>query len=139
MNPSVHRDISARANGSLDSTFTLVDSGAVAGTNWSVDSMVAYVSSKYLQLYIICTRTTADKTVGAVGDIGNETLVTLPASLRGNITTNTAPAHSGNIGRMCVGSLTPSTGVLAITAVAPGGDIVVTEKVSLGGFFLINA
>lgn len=106
-----------------------------AATGWQVDGYGIRRIGKHVQLrYINFSRTGADVTVGANGDITNQIIATFtnpafqPAQSHG--------LHAAPTGRVAGGSVA-SNGV-TLAALSPGSNILTTNILSLAGSWLID-
>lgn len=76
--------------------------------------------------------------VTATGDIGNQTVMTLPAAWPvGTLSSNPQALTSHVAGRIISGALYPTTRNIQVHAVAPGADIAASETLSLGGVVIL--
>lgn len=117
-----------------------VTSGAVAGTDWVVESFEAYTSRLLCTFTITFERATSSWVSPDsinTGNVGNVTVATLPTSCRGTIEFEQS-VSSGQIGRVATGTYIASTGALRLDAINSADDIIVGERLSLGGVVILN-
>lgn len=131
--------------------FTLITTGGSAEANWTLNSVVGYVSSKMLFLSRIeLTRTTSalalpgtsepianDRLDLGTGNIFNLHVATLPSTMFGQLAyTQVLTSTFG--GRVAAGYLAPLTGQVYLSALGGTSDVGVGEQISLGGVILLD-
>lgn len=112
---------------------------AVAGTGWTVDSFTAatILAGKLLLIGVTFTRSGANITVPASGDVGNSQIATMPASCGGTSTMHQALA-TGTVGRILAVTFQPSTRILNLCAAAGTGDIATGNQFQVSGIVALT-
>lgn len=114
------------------------DTQAAEAAGWDVTDYYARRSGDLLQFRVIASRTGGTISVPANGDITNVTVATLGADAHGNLSIAQPIYGSGAGGRICSGSINPATGVIQLTAVSGGADIVNGNQITLAGFVWVG-
>lgn len=119
---------------------TVAASGtAVNGTGWTVDSFSAYtvLGGKLLVLGVTFTRSGANITVPANGDVGNSLVATMPASCGGTSVIHQA-LGTATIGRIVAVTYRPSDRALWLNAVSGTGDIATGNQFQVSGLVALT-
>lgn len=110
-----------------------VTSGTTVFAGWVVESEVYLIRGGSVHVRLDVRRSGTDLSVPANGNIGNVTMVTAPASVRGTSGTYW-PLH-GFDGRAVGAIIVPSTGVVSLTSVLPGSAVATDDIISIGGSY----
>lgn len=103
-------------------------------TGWSLQSQSVRRIGNVVYLRLFVQRTGGDITVPTNGNITNTTVATLPTWA---VPTINGALASADAGRMASAVATPA-GEVSLAAVAPGGDIVNGESITIGGSYLLG-
>ena len=109
-------------------------SGWTAATGWSISITQCRREGAHCWIAGTATRTGANITVSATGDISNINPVATASGTPANGNSNTYwGLPTGATGRLAVWTFNPSNGQLALGAVSPGGDIATSDVLSFAG------
>lgn len=107
--------------------------GFSAGANWALGSGLWRIKAGIVSLRIIYSRTTSILAVPADGNIGNLTVVNLPANFA-PVFAQGLPAYAN--GPLMAHFVTGAT--VGLSALAPGGNIAIGDNLSFSGMYFLD-